>query len=147
MSIFDLEPFQRNGYWLKTTHVPFNDETNWLIDMYGEEFNEGYIAHHGEENGELDVVYLLDKNYTTCSVKLAWPRGASHLVESGGYIKFYGDGKEIYTSLEIKCGDRPIDFSFDVTGVEKLGFERIATGKGNAWMSVTLIYPYFYLQK
>lgn len=147
VSVFDLEPFQGKAYWFKSINAPFNDENNWLVDMYGTSFNEGYIAHHYEEKGEMDVVYLLDNKYTTCSVMLAWPRGASHLTEAGGYIKFYGDGQEIYTSPEIKCGDRPIQFSFDVTGVEKLGFERIATGKGSTWMSVVIIYPYFYLQK
>lgn len=147
ISLFELEPFQGEGYWFKSIHVPFNDEDNWLVDMYGKEFIEGYVAHHGEEKCEPEAIYLLDKKYTQCSVMLAWPRGASHLAEAGGYIKFYGDGQVIYTSPEIRCGDKPIEFTFDVTGVEQLGFERIATGKGNAWMSVVLIYPYFTLQK
>ena len=59
------------------------------------------------------------------------------------YIKFYSDDQLLYTSPEIKCGDKPIDFSFDVSNVEKFSFELISIGNNNPWMSVAIIYPYF----
>lgn len=144
ISIFDLKPFQGEIYWEKDVHFPFIDETDWLIDMYGNEFHEGYLKRHFEENHEVDAVYLLDNEYSQCSVMMAWPRGCKDLVNASAFIKFYNDGELLYTSPEIKCGDRPIEFSFSVENVEKLSFECISVGNNNsAWVTVTIIYPYF----
>lgn len=143
VSIFDLEPFQGKAYWFKNLNFPFSDETDWLIDMYGTEFHAGYITHHGAEKQEVNSVYFLDKKYSKCNVMMAWPRGGKNLIDSSAFIKFYSGDQLLYTSPEIKCGDKPIEFSFDISEVEKFSFELISVGNTNPWMSVAIIYPYF----
>lgn len=143
VSIFDLTPFQGEMYWVKDVTFPFVDETDWLIDMYGNEFHSGYLAYHYEEKHEVEAVYLLNNEYTTCNIMMAWPRGGKDLVDASAFIKFYSDGELFYISPEIKCGDEPIEFSFSVENVKKLSFECISVGNNNAWVAVTIIYPYF----
>ena len=143
VSIFDLDTFQGEAHWFKNTSFPFSEEDDWLIDMYGNEFHTGYIAFHGDERQQVDAVYNLDNKYSQCNIKIAWPRGGKNLIDAGAYIKFYADGELLDISPEIKCGDEPIEFSINLSGVKKFSFERIATGKGNAWMTVTIIYCYF----
>lgn len=143
VSIFDLDPFQGKAYWFKDINPPFSDEKDWLTDMYGTAFHTGYIAYHGAEKQEVDSVYFIDKKYSKCNVMMAWPRGGKNLINASAYIKFYSDDQLLYTSPEIKCGDKPIEFSFDVSNVEKFSFELISIGNNNPWMSVVIIYPYF----
>lgn len=143
VSIFDLDTFQGEAYWFKNTTFPFSDEDDWLIDMYGNVFHTGYIAFHGKDDGIVDAIYNLDNKYSHCNIKIAWPRGAKNLVDSGAYIKFYSDDQLIDISPEIMCGDEPIEFSINLNGVKKFSFDRIATGKQNAWITPTIIYCYF----
>lgn len=62
ISLFELNPLRGQGRWYKSISVPFIDEDNWLVDMYGQEFVEGCVAYHGEEKCEPEAIYLLDKN-------------------------------------------------------------------------------------
>lgn len=143
ISIFNLEPFQGESYFFKDANFPFSDETDWLVDMYGNSFHKGYLAFHGEENHEVNAVYSLKNKYSTCHIMMAWPRGGKDLINSGAYINFYNDGVLFYTSPEIKCGDEPIDFYVDISNVDKFSFEFVSTGENATWMCVTIIYPYF----
>lgn len=80
-----------------------------------------YFNPSGFEPSELfySIEYNLSGNYNTVTGTIIVPQQYKSL-DQEFYFEAYGDGKLLYTSPKSGCGILPQEFSFDVSGVQRL---------------------------
>ena len=141
ISMFDLDTFQGEGGWHKST-----SDADYT-DTYDNEYVTSYWGKHYSISKNIKhslPVYLLDKKYSICEGQIAWSKGSKNIEESA-WIEFYSGDECIYTTEAITAESRVLSFSFSVEGIEKLTIVRNSTKNMNDWDTIHIIYPYLNL--
>lgn len=135
ISIFGLTTFRGYDRWYSRS----DKSDSYFIDTYDNEYPNAHLGkHYSLDENDLDSepTYLLDKKYSICTGRIAWSKEYKNYSGSA-WIDFYSDKTLIYSSPIITADSRLTEFSFDVSGVEKL------TIALNGTAGVHIIYPEF----
>lgn len=136
-SIFELSTFKGYSNWYNRS----DKADSYYTDTYGEKYPSAHLGLHSSNNENKfrnNPTYLLDNKYSTCTGHIAWPKAEKN-ASGSAWIDFYSGKTLIYSSPIITADSRLTEFSFDVSGIEKL----TVVLNGNGYFSVYIIYQDF----
>lgn len=107
-------------------------KTDKLTDNYGNSYD------HAIENGNIEMQYLCNMQYSRFKGTLYIPQGEKS--EYSTYLTIIADGKTIYTSPEMNKTSAPVEIDVNITGYNDIQikfsnngyFERLSICLGNA---------------
>lgn len=109
-----------NGY------VKFVDSE---IAVNGTEYKNCLEFTYTQDKEEGNIVYLLEGKYDTVKGLFMSVKENASMHRTGTcYFEAYGDGKLLFTSSKISAESMPNEFTFSVTGIQKLEIKFIGRG-------------------
>ena len=100
----------------------------YFMDNYGNSYRHSFYAGKGT------VTYLTNYKYQTFKGTVACPKGMrddSWRPSASLYI--YGDGRLLKSFQNMNCYARPIPFSLNISGYERITMEWVSSDDGNIW--------------
>lgn len=122
MDIFAKETI--GGMWRIDTDK--NDE--YFTDNYNNSYHHSFYAGTGT------VTYLTNYKYSIFKGTVACPKGLNYDAwRSSASLYIYGDGSLLASFTNMNCYARPIPFSLNISGYERITLKWVSSDDGNIW--------------
>ena len=116
---------QTMGGWLRTDT---DKKDAYFTDNYGNSYRHSFYAGTGT------VTYLTNYKYQTFKGTVACPKGIGYDPwRTSATLYIYGDGKLLKSFPHMNCYARPVPFSLNISGYERITLKWVSSDDGNIW--------------